>query len=211
MHFRLQQIFARKTFERVMLALSLGLAGCSQNSPTQPVAAAAPMSRLDAPSPANVLRVSAPPAATRATPSRLSANAAHPDSSDWQVVGSVLASPGAPASLDSGRYRLLVENGCVDTATVFTIATYDSTVLDVELGPHAKTFGRPLELTIDYAGTQADPASPDFDGTEPRVYWYNENGGVWVPMPCTVDAEQLTVTVRLVHFSRYAVGAKASW
>jgi hypothetical protein len=151
------------------------------------------------------------PLATRATPSRLSATAGHPDSSDWQVIGSALAGPGADAVLDAGRYHLLVEDGCVDTATVFTIATYDSAVLDLELGPHGKQFGRPVEVTICYAGTQADPASPDFDGQKPRVFWYNELGGVWVPVPSTVDEEQLTITVKLVHFSRYAVGGKASW
>ena len=90
------------------------------------------------------------------------------------------------------------------------MAVYDSTVLDVELGPHGMMFKKPVRLCVSYAGTAADPASPDYDGSQPQVVWYNDESGNWVPVPGVIDSQQLKIAVRLSHFSRYAV-QKASW
>ena len=38
----------------------------------------------------------------------------------------------------------------------------------------------------------------------------HESSGKWVPVPGVIDPLQLTITFKLVHFSRYAV-QKASW
>jgi hypothetical protein len=140
----------------------------------------------------------------------VSVPAANPSPGAWREVGRGRVSPGQCSTIRAGRYTLLIEPGTVASSTDFTISAYDTTVLDVELGPHGLAFGKPVSLTVCYGETNADPDCPAYDGSQPGVVWYDEDGGAWTPVPGVIDSKSKTVTVKLTHFSRYAV-QKASW
>ena len=200
---------------RGMLALAmLGcLAGCSKTSPMQPGPAAE--SRLEVASPHHVLRVWTPPSPVAPAGVTVispvdSVPSVAPSPPDWRRVGGGRVSPGQGTTIQVGRYGLVVEAGTVESSTEFTVSEYDTTVLDIELGPHGIVFGKPVALCVSYAGTNADPDCPAYDASEPQVVWYNDDGGVWTPVPGVIDAAAKTIIVKLAHFSRYAV-QKASW
>jgi len=133
-----------------------------------------------------------------------------PEPQDWRSLGGGRVNPGQSSTIQAGRYGLVVDAGTVDRLTDFSVADYDSSVLDVELGPHGQMFMKPVQFFVSYAGTNADPDCPGYDGSEPQVVWYNEDSGAWVPVPGDVDPKLKTIVVRLSHFSRYAI-QKASW
>ena len=106
-------------------------------------------------------------------------------------------------TVGGGRYELLFPQGALDKTTEITISEWDSHILEFELGPHGTKFNKPVTLTIDYAGTNADPATEYYDGSKLVVVWFNEKTGTWEQLPGFDNPEQMEYTVTLWHFSRY--------
>lgn len=72
-----------------------------------------------------------------------------------------------------------------------------------ELGPHGLVFNRPVVLKLSYDG--ANLTSVDEDRL--RIWYYNDNTGVWELIGGTVDKKLKTVKGLINHFSIYALAA----
>ena len=95
-----------------------------------------------------------------------------------------------------------------------TIQEYNSNVVDFQLGPHGTQFVVPVTVSIDYAGTSADPSSPSYSGGLPVLVWLNPSTGLWEVIAGTDDPLTRHYTVVLTHFSRYALsssGGTGEW
>lgn len=188
------------------LAALLVAAGCSRAPLTAPltpeiapagVRAPAPPSRLS--TPAGQVVVTQPGDTLEAPP-------------DWQVIQSVPVLAGVDTLVSGSRYTLRFAKGSLQKSEIITIREYDRNVLDVEFGPSGTKFDTPVELSIDFAGTPADPRTAYADASEPVLYWLNETTNHWEPVPGGVtDWAHMRFVVRLEHFSRYVLGGKAGW
>lgn len=130
---------------------------------------------------------------------------------DWQILTAVLVSPDADQTVSAGRYTLQFYKGSLAKADTVTIKTYDPSLLDVQFGPHGTLFGTPVQLSIDFSGTAADPDSKLADASEPVLWYLDESKNQWVEVPGTTDWKNKRFVVRLEHFSRYVLGGKAGW
>ncbi len=189
------------------LLVSLAAAGCSRSTLTAPEPETAPTAQAVTPP--------APPSRL-AGPSILSADIQLPPilplvTKTWYVLTARLVPKAEPTIVSGGRYELSFARGSLDKDALITIEEYDNDILDIELGPHGTVFGEPVVLSIDFAGTTADPGSAWADGREPVVYWLNEKTNLWEEVPGTTDWARRRHNVRLEHFSRYVVGGKAGW
>lgn len=129
------------------------------------------------------------------------------DAGIWNVVASATISPTSRAVLQGSRYTLTFKRMSVRTPRVITIYERDAGIVDVELGPEGTMFYKSVTLTIDYEGTAYDPSQPNYTGSRPKLYWFNPTNRSWVLVPGgTDDARHHTYTVKLQHFSRYAMG-----
>ena len=129
------------------------------------------------------------------------------ETKNWTEIGGGTVLPeDSEKTVSGGRYELTFPRGSVTGETEITISQFSSEVLVIELGPHGTVFAKPVELTIDYSGTNVDPASPHFTGEEPVFFWYNPSEWRWEEIPGTNDPETLTYTVKLDHFSLYGLG-----
>ena len=137
----------------------------------------------------------------------LSPTAVGSGGSSWYTVaqGGVSYEGG---EINGGRYELDFPAGAIPNGykVLISVKEYDPDVLDIELGPHGIMFGEPVQLTIDYSGTNADPSSDNYDGSLPAMFWYNPDTGVWEELSGENELADREYTVALSHFSRYAVG-----
>lgn len=130
---------------------------------------------------------------------------------NWTLVTATPVRSGVEQVVTGGRYTLAFAKGSLERDEQITIQQYDPNVLDVQFGPHGTQFKTPVELSIDFAGTHADPGRDHSPELEP-VFWYlDETANRWVVIPSVTDWEHKRIIVRLEHFSRYAVGGKAGW
>jgi hypothetical protein len=130
---------------------------------------------------------------------------------NWTLVTATPVRAGVERVVSGGRYHLHFDKNSLESDTEITIQQYDPNVLDVQFGPHGTQFKTPVELSIDFAGTLADPGRDRSPEREP-VFWYlDESKNRWVVIPSVTDWENKRIIVRLEHFSRYAVGGKAGW
>jgi hypothetical protein len=119
---------------------------------------------------------------------------------------------GEATEVRGGRYRLRFQSRSLidrDSALV-TISQWSPNVVRVELGPHGIPFGAPVTFIVDYAGTNADPLSSNFDGSLPILLWLDPASNQWVQLLTINDVLRRTLTTQLSHFSTYAVGRKTS-
>ena len=184
----------------------LVVAGCSRAPLTAPetpgvaptsVVAPAPPSRLTIPT--GQVAVTQPHDTLEAPP-------------DWQLIQSVPVVQGVDAQVSGSHYTLRFAKGSLQKSEIITIKEYDSNVLDVEFGPSGTRFDTPVELSIDFAGTPADPRTAYADASEPVLYYLNETTNHWEAVQGGVtDWVNMKFYVRLAHFSRYALGGKAGW
>lgn len=128
------------------------------------------------------------------------------DSDSWTLVAEGEVEDDESTVIQGGRYTLHFPKGAVDDEIDVTVHQYDGGILDIELGPHGVQFDRPVMLTVDYSGTNADPDSPNYDGSFPVFYWYVPERDAWLAMFGRDDPSAKTYTVKLSHFSRYLLG-----
>ncbi len=185
----------RRTALVSLLALSLALVGaslltgCGSEGPTAPVT---PVYTSDS-----------PPPFVQSSTAGWGVGATAGDS-DWQQVASkwIWWNGGV---VSGSRYTLTFPEGAVSGKRI-RIWERAPHVLDVVFGPHGTEFGQTVTLTINLAGTNVDPGSPNYDGSVPEFYYLNEESDVWEPLPSSRHGAILTV--QLEHFSRYAVASK---
>jgi len=113
--------------------------------------------------------------------------------------------------VSASHYELHFHDGSLATDTTVTMQEYDPGVLDVQLGPHGVQFGTSVELSVDFAGTAADPGAVAYDHSDPVLYWLNERTNQWEEVPGRTDWAHKKHIVELRHFSRYVLGGKAGW
>jgi hypothetical protein len=168
-----------------LAAMALAGAGCGVGTPNSPGAGVA------------AAKYSAVPDAT-ATP-------------NWYVVTQKWVEPGVPTTVSGSHYTVKFASGSLKAGTEITIREYDPNVVDFELLPHGTQFGTPVTVVVDYKGTSLDPFSPHWNGTIglPVLLWLNPATLEWELVPGINNPLTRTLTVRLSHFSRYAVGVQA--
>jgi len=128
------------------------------------------------------------------------------DQGIWNLVASATISPTSRATVQGSRYTLTFRRMSVRSPRDITIYERDSNVIDVQLGPDGMMFYKAVTLTIDYAGTSYDSSQPNYNGAHPQIYSFNSTTHIWEPVPGTDDARHNRYTVKLQHFSRYAMG-----
>jgi len=131
----------------------------------------------------------------------------------WECLAHAEVKAGEEKTVGGGRYELLFREGSLKGTAEISIEEWDSHLLVTRFGPHGIQFGEPVTLTVDYAGTNADPSTENFDGTVPVFWWFNPSNGVWDMISGKNDTKDLTFTVDLKHFSTYGLGGDgtAGW
>lgn len=102
-------------------------------------------------------------------------------------------------------HLLTVPAGAVSTYTLFTLDVAEGAEVGVECGPSGCQFAIPVQLTLNYAGSQWDGG----DGESNLHIWWIPDGGDWddrVDQGGVVNRLLNRVTAPLSHFSRYIVG-----
>ena len=128
-----------------------------------------------------------------------------------------VVTPAAERTLAGGRYELAFPVGAVGHTTHVKLTAPDSSKILFELEPHGSEFAVPVVLTIDYRGTNADPDSPNYDGSMPVLYWFDDRAAAWVEVRGVSDVGDKRHIVQLDHFSTYSlsgrakVGGKGGW
>ena len=188
--------------------LLVALWGCSPTGPVAPI-----LGEDGAPSTGSrPLPDTAPPPPSRLTGPSAAGNLGTPEPVlNWLMVVQRFVLPKAASHVAGSRYDLAFPLDAVEEPELVTIKEHDPDIVDVTLGPHGIKFGKPVTLTIDFRGTQADPKAPKWDGREPVLYWLNEDTKCWEEVPGRTDWTKCRHIVQLEHFSRYVLGGKAGW
>ena len=71
----------------------------------------------------------------------------------------------------------------------------------LEFGPHGTQFNNPVKVELSYK--MADVKG--IDESKLRIFYFNEETGIWELVGGEVDKRGRKVTVYVAHFSRYAV------
>ncbi len=188
-----------------VLAAVLLAAGCSPAPPTAPPAEGGAASGAVAPPPPSLLSKPADPSNDTLAQDSLATPV-------WQQIQSVPVLQGVDMLVSASHYTLRFAKGSLTSSAIITINEYDPNVLDVEFGPSGTKFATPVMLTIDFAGTPADPRTVYADQSEPVLYWLNETTNRWEAVPGGVtDWAHMKYVVPLEHFSHYVLGGKAGW
>jgi hypothetical protein len=130
---------------------------------------------------------------------------------NWTTVAQTLVRKEEEKVVTGHRWSLQFEKGSLEEDALVTIQDYDRDVLDVQFGPHGTKFPVPVTLSVDFSNTTADPGDTHYDGSEPVLYWLDEDRNRWEEVPGRTDWKNKKHVVRLEHFSRYVVGSKAGW
>ncbi len=129
-------------------------------------------------------------------------------SSDMQVIASKSIDRNG-GTITGSRYTLIIPSRALKNATTITISERSGEILDADFGPAGTVFDRPVTLIMNYAGSNADPASPTFDGTQPAYYDYNASTGTWTKIPGTFNTAAKTFTVEINRFNPAMSGGSA--
>ena len=195
----------------IVLAGLLVWAGCSRTMLTAPVTEEAPKTSAAAPPAGD----NAPPPPSRLTVSSGLLSNPLPkvlNLLSWVDICDVLVHKDETKLVSASHYALQFTPGTLASDTTITIKEYDSNVLDVQFGPHGVRFPVSVVLSIDFAGTSADPGSATYDKREPVLYWLNDRTNHWEEVPGgRTDWARKKYIVPLQHFSRYVLGGKAGW
>lgn len=164
------------------LALAVALTGCGQDSVTGPVSENAP---------------------SRAARGGLEENGVVTgtfSTSAWTLVGSKSIGS-AGGTVTGGRYTLTIPSKALTSTNTITISQLASNILDAEFGPAGLKFSKPVTLVMNYAGTNADPASSNYNGTQPAYFQYNSSTGTWTSIAGTLNTSAKTFTVQISSFN----------
>ena len=124
----------------------------------------------------------------------------------WNVVATKLVLPGLLTQVRGSRYTLTFQPLSLLSTLLVTIRERDPGIVDVDLGPDGSVFRLPVTLQVSYCGTIYDPSQPNYAGHKPKLFWFNPATKTWVVVPGTDDPKHCLYTVKLQHFSRYAMG-----
>jgi len=124
----------------------------------------------------------------------------------WDVVGVGSAHPKKTVDIVSEKCVLTFGPGSVAKRTEITISMYDPSILDFQFGPSGIVFDAPVFAEVSYAGTNADPDEPHYDGTVPAFFYFNSGSGAWEQIPGAINEVEKTYSAEIQHFSRYALG-----
>ena len=120
--------------------------------------------------------------------------------------------PGLETNVSSGRWSLDFHSGSLQDLEPISVSQASDGTMRVAFGPDGTHFGQDVDLTINYAGTSVDPASPSYvAGSVPLFFYFDPSGGTWVEMPSVNDVVHKTLHAKLQHFSTYGVGTRAGW
>lgn len=100
-----------------------------------------------------------------------------------------------------GDHQLIVPAGALGATITISFSVPESDTLMFDLGPHGTQFNAPVTLVFEYDNANLTGVNE----AALRVGYYNENTGVWEPMPTTVDAANDVIISQTTHFSRYAI------
>ena len=126
----------------------------------------------------------------------------------WFVVAEGLARKNKTSVIQSEQCKLTFFPGAVSKTTQVKIKMYDLNVLEFEFLPDGVPFGTPVRVNVSYAGTNADPDSPNYDGSSPAFFWDNPETGLWEEVLGENNTTTKTYTAFVEHFSRYTLGKK---
>jgi len=76
-----------------------------------------------------------------------------------------------------------------------------ATGYDFQFGPHGTVFQEPVTVVFSYRNADLT----GIDEANLRVWYFNEETQLWELIGGEVDTRNKTVTVKLAHFSRYAI------
>jgi hypothetical protein len=130
---------------------------------------------------------------------------------NWVVVVEQLVDPKEETRVTGSRYELCFPVDAVEKPELVIIKEHDLDVVDVMFGPHGVKFTERVQLSIDFSGTECDPRVAKWDGSDPVLWWLNEETMRWEEVPGRTDWRTLRHVVELEHFSRYVLGGKAGW
>jgi hypothetical protein len=132
------------------------------------------------------------------------------DESGWQTVIDKRIDKGKDKTVSGGRYTVRFFKQSLSHDIDFKLRERSGRI-QFELTPDGAVFGNPVELTINYTGTNADPHSPNYDGSTPVLYVFNATTGFWEPLPGWNNTAQRIYTARLPHFCLWILGGRAGW
>jgi len=103
-----------------------------------------------------------------------------------------------------GRSWLYFPSFAMDEATTITMDWESTGFLEggAEFTPHGIQFNKPVTVWISYK----DAELGDINEEDLKIWYYNEDTGLWELIGDVVDTENKMVGGLLNHFSRYAVG-----
>jgi hypothetical protein len=117
---------------------------------------------------------------------------------------SVLVSADKGGVVSLGRFTVEIPPGALNADTKIEISVTDPTLVMCELEPHGIQFNKPVTLTINYGGTQAEQMESSSQTL--GVHWYNETAGRWQMVGRYIDTDRNLLEAELEHFSGYAAG-----
>ena len=133
------------------------------------------------------------------------------NSGTWQLIASQLVQPGVQTDVEADRFKLDFDTGSLSQAETIEIWNRDPNTIDVQFGPHGTNFGVPVELTIDFSGTNCDPDSPNYDGSTAKFFYFDPALELWVEIAGVSETADKEYIVVLEHFSRYALFGTPGW
>lgn len=194
----------------LLLLVAVLLGGCGTQSPVAP----------SFPSQADTTGADTTVTYTRANPPPFLTTSTAPgglldidllDLRAWYELVSRWVDSGIEKLVRGGRYELRFHTASLrEEGKQIVIREWSPDVLEFELGPHGTVFDEPVDLLIDFAGTNADSTSANYDGSPPELYWFNEGTGEWDIVPGKIVGMKYQAS--LEHFSQYGLArGKSGW
>ncbi len=100
-----------------------------------------------------------------------------------------------------GISKIVIPANAVDQDVLITFSWESTDLLVAQFSPHGITFDEPVRLELSYK--DADLTGVNEDGL--KIYYYNEDTGVWELIGDEVDKTKKVVVGYTNHFSRYSV------
>jgi len=179
-----------------MMSVVVVASGCSKGLPTSP----APSTNI----PSTAMR--------QAGPASLSSTS----SFVWSLLASQWVNKGDDVTVVGGPYAVHFVRGSLSAGAQMTIAQRDPLLVDFVLGPMGTSLSTksPATLTINYAGTNADPGLTGF-GRSPSLWRMNESTGAWELVAGTDNPNTKVFTAKVSVLCRYALSfdspGKGGW
>ena len=100
-----------------------------------------------------------------------------------------------------GISKLVIPANALGNEVLITFSWESTDLLEAQFSPHGIIFDEPVRLELSYK--DADLTGVNEDGL--KIYYYNDNTGVWELVGDQVDKTKKVVVGYTNHFSRYAV------